>query len=83
MPQICHQPSYPDRYLSDEPVILGYLRRKRSPPLAEGQLWKTNTGYVLIWHIGKRLIDYKMMKEPGQRAVRTQGTGIDTLAEYL
>ena len=56
---------------------------KPFPPLAEGQLWKTDTGYVLIWHIGKRLIDYKMMKEPGQRAVRTQGTGIDTLAEYL
>ena len=53
------------------------------PPLAEGQLWKTDTGYVLIWHIGKRLIDYKMMKQPRQKAVRTQATGIDKLAEYL
>ena len=58
-------------------------RTKPLPPLTKGQLWKTDTGYVLIWHIGKRLIDYKMKKEPGQRAVRTQGTGIDTLAEYL
>ena len=40
---------------------------KPSPPLAKGQLWKTDTGYVQIWHIGKRLIDYKMMKEPGKK----------------
>ena len=53
------------------------------PPLEKGQLWKTDTGYVQIWHIGKRLIDYKMMKEPGKKAVRTQATGIDTLKEYL
>jgi hypothetical protein len=64
-------------------VILGYLRRKPSPPLAKGQLWKTDKGYIQIWHVGKRLIDYKMMKQPGQRAVRTQATGIDTLTEYL
>jgi hypothetical protein len=56
---------------------------KPSPPLAKGQLWKTDTGYVQIWHIGKRLIDYKMMKEPGKKAVRTQATSIDTLEEYL
>ncbi len=58
-------------------------RTKPLQPLTKGQLWKTDTGYIQIWHIGKRLIDYKMKKEPGQRAVRTQGTGIDTLAEYL
>jgi len=44
------------------------------PPLEKGQLWKTDTGYIQIWHIGKRLIDYKMMKQPGQKAVRAQGT---------
>jgi hypothetical protein len=53
------------------------------PQLEKGQLWKTNTGYIQIRHIGKRLIDYKMMKQPGQKAVRTQGTRIDTLKEYL
>jgi len=53
------------------------------PPLAEGQLWKTDTGYIQIWHIGMRLIAYKMMIEPDQRAVRAQGTGIETLAKYL
>ena len=57
--------------------------KKPLPPLEKGQLWKTDTGYVQIWHIGKRLIDYKMMKEPGKKAVRTQATRIDTLKEYL
>ena len=57
--------------------------RNFSPLLAKGQLWKTDTGYIQIWHIGKRLIDYKMMKQPRQKAVRTQATGIDKLAEYL
>jgi len=52
-------------------------------PLEKGQLWKTESGYIQIWHIGKRLIDYKMMKEPGKKAVRTQATGIGTLEEYL
>ena len=33
--------------------------------------------------IGKRLIEYKMMKQLGQKAVRTQTTAIDTLKQYL
>ncbi|HVN78943.1 MAG TPA: hypothetical protein VMW38_08095 [Terriglobia bacterium] len=56
---------------------------KPLPPLAKGQLWKTDKAYIEIWRIGKRLIDYKMMKEPGRKAVRTQSTGIGTLEEYL
>jgi hypothetical protein len=57
--------------------------KKPLPPFAKGQLWKTDTGYIQICHIGKRLIDYKMIKQPGQRAARTQVTGIDALREYL
>jgi hypothetical protein len=57
--------------------------KKPLPPLENGQLWKTDTGYIQIWHIGKRLVDYKMMKQPGRKGVRTQATGIDTLQEYL
>lgn len=57
--------------------------RNSSAVLTKGQLWKTDNGYIQIWNVGKRLIDYKMMKQPGQRAVRTQATGIDTLTEYL
>ena len=52
-------------------------------PLAKGQLWKTNGSYILIVELGKRLIQYKMLKQEGQRAVRTQMTGIDTLEAYL
>ena len=54
---------------------------KPSPALANGQLWKTDNSYIHIWHIGKRLVDYKMMKQPGRKAVRTHATGIDTLQE--
>lgn len=53
------------------------------PPLEKGQLWKTDAGYIQVWHVGKRLIDYKMMRQPGQKAVRTQATAIDTLRTYL
>jgi len=56
---------------------------KPLPQLEKGQLWKTANGYIQIWHIGKRLIDYKMMKQPGKKAVQTQSTGIHTLEEYL
>jgi hypothetical protein len=56
---------------------------KLFPPLEQGQLWKTTEGYIHIWHIGKRLIDYKMMKQLGQKAVKTQTTAIETLNEYL
>ena len=56
---------------------------KALPGLEHGQLWKTEKGYIRIWHIGKRLIEYKMMREPGMRAVRTQTTGIGTLNKYL
>jgi hypothetical protein len=57
--------------------------RNSSPVLTKGQFWKTDNGYIQIWDIGKKLIDYKMMREPGQKAVRTQATGIDTLRMYL
>jgi hypothetical protein len=57
--------------------------KKPLPPLEKGQLWKTDTGYIQIWCVGKRLVDYKMMKRPGQKAARTQGTRIDTLKKYL
>jgi hypothetical protein len=57
--------------------------RNSSAVLTKGQLWKTDNGYIQIWNVGKRLIDYKMMKQPGQKAARTQGTGIETLKEYL
>jgi hypothetical protein len=58
-------------------------RTKPLSPLTKGQLWKTDNGYIQIWNVGKRLVDYKMMKHPGKKAVRTHATGIDTLKMYL
>ena len=57
--------------------------KKHDKPLENGQLWKTDAGYIHIWRIGKRLVDYKMMKQLGRKGVRTHATGIDTLQEYL
>ena len=64
------------------------MKRKANrmkPPhvLAKGQLWKMNTAYIQIVELGKRLIDYRMMKQLGQMGVRTQTSGIDTMGVYL
>jgi hypothetical protein len=54
-----------------------------SPALAKGQLWQINNAYILIVELGKRLIQYKMLRQQGQKAVRTQMAGIDALETYL
>ena len=62
------------------------MKNPRKPalqPLAKGQLWKTEEVYILIVELGKTLIQYKMLKQEGQKAVRTQMTGIATLQAYL
>jgi len=46
-------------------------------------MWKTERGFVAIGHVGKRLIDYRLLKEPGQRAVRSQMATPDNLALFL
>ena len=52
---------------------------KAAPILTEGQLWKTDKAYIQVWRIGKRFVDYRMMRQPGQKAVRIQATRIETL----
>jgi hypothetical protein len=62
------------------------MKANRKPlpqSLAKGQLWKTETAFILIVELGKTLIQYKMLKQEHQKAVRTQMTGIATLQEYL
>jgi len=56
--------------------------KKPLPPLEKGQLWKTDTSYIQIWDIGKTLVDYKMMKQPGNKAVRTQASDFGKLNDY-
>ena len=58
-------------------------RRKSEAELAKGQVWKTAEAYLQIMDRGKRLISYKMMKERGQRAVRTQMSGIADVESFL
>jgi hypothetical protein len=57
-------------------------RKKALPALANGQLWKTENAYIQIVELGKRLIDYRMMRELGQ-ARRTQTSSIETMEQYL
>jgi hypothetical protein len=57
--------------------------QQRPQGLEKGQLWKIEHGYVLIVELGKRLIHYKMLKHPGQKAVITRLIGIDALAVFL
>ena len=56
--------------------------KKALPALARGQLWKTENGYIQIVDLGKRLIDYRMMRQLGQSR-RTQTSSIETMANYL
>jgi hypothetical protein len=57
-------------------------RKKSWPALANGQLWKTESAYIQIVELGKRLIDYRMMRELGQ-ARRIQTSSIETMEKYL
>jgi hypothetical protein len=56
---------------------------KPSPGLAQGQLWKIDNAYLQIVELGKRLIHYQLLREPGQRAMMTRMIRIDALAIYL
>jgi hypothetical protein len=58
-------------------------RKKSEAELAKGQVWRTGDAFLQITERGKRLISYKMMKERGQRAVRTQMSGIADVESFL
>jgi hypothetical protein len=59
------------------------IPNKSPQQLAKGQIWKTEQTYVHIVERGKLLIHYKMMRELGKKAVRTQVSGIDAVEKYL
>ena len=56
--------------------------KKALPALARGQWWKTENAYIQIVDLGKRLIDYRMMRQLGQSR-RTQTSTIETMEKYL
>lgn len=57
--------------------------RSHAHRLEVGQLWKLEHGYVYIVELGKRLIHYKMLRQPNQRAALTQMIGIEALLKFL
>ena len=59
------------------------LKYPGAGPLAKGQLWKVDDAYLQIVELGKRLIHYKLMRKPDQKAVMTRMIGIESLAVYL
>ena len=46
-------------------------------------MWKVEHGYIYIVELGKRLIHYKMLREPKQKAVLTRMIGFDALVKFL
>jgi hypothetical protein len=77
---LAFEQNQPFRRLID--VKMKVNRKKSLPALANGQLWKTENAYIQIVELGKRLIDYRMMRELGQ-ARRTQTSSIETMENYL
>ena len=67
----------------DRQIQLNMNKTNPSPPLAEKQLWRMDDRYVLIFELGKMLVHYKSMKQPGQKGVWTQSTTKSKLVEYL
>jgi hypothetical protein len=57
--------------------------KKPSPGLAKGQVWKLKHVYIQIVELGHRLLHYRMLDSLGQKGVRTQISGIDTMWGYL
>jgi hypothetical protein len=51
--------------------------------LEAGQLWKLEDGYLYIVELGRRLIHYKLLRQPGQRAAITRLIGLEPLLTYL
>jgi hypothetical protein len=56
---------------------------ERGHKLEAGQLWKIEHGYLSIVEVGKRLVHYKTLRAPTQRAAVTRMIGIGALLRYL
>lgn len=48
-----------------------------------GQLWKTEDGCILITDQGDRVVGYKRLRHPNQRAALTNLIRPEALASYL
>jgi hypothetical protein len=60
------------------------LDEKKLPQaLEKGQVWKIEHGYVYIVELGKRLIHYRMVRHPNQKAALTRLIAIEAMANFL
>ncbi|MGO8925868.1 MAG: hypothetical protein ACLQU3_03080 [Limisphaerales bacterium] len=59
------------------------LKALSRPPLAEGQIWKTQAAAIEIVALGKELIHYRITKQFGLKRVSAQISGIEAMANYL
>jgi hypothetical protein len=59
------------------------MKKAQTPSLINGQWWHVKGGYVRIVSMGKTLVDYKMLKNPGQKAARTQMGSVAGVLAYL
>ena len=64
-------------------MIMQTEEKDRLQDLEVGQLWKLEHGYLYIAELGRRLVHYKMLKHPDQRAAFTRMIGVDALLKYL
>lgn len=51
--------------------------------LSPGQLWKTDSGCILITDHGKRLVAYKKLRDPNQQTALTNLIRPEALVTYL
>ncbi len=58
-------------------------KTQNRPELAQGQLWKIDYGYLYIAELGKRLIHYKMLRQPTQSAAILRLIRTEALAMFL
>ncbi len=63
-------------------VVRIKTNKRRTPPLAKGQLWKMKDAHIQIVELGKRLVHYRMLRQLGQMR-RTQMSDVDTMEAYL
>lgn len=54
-----------------------------SLPLAAGQVWKLKDRYLRVSRVGKTLVEYKLMRKLGQRAVQSQMASQAIVLKYL
>jgi hypothetical protein len=57
--------------------------QQREHPLKQGQTWKLEHGYLHIVELGKRLVQYKLLKQSNEHTVTTRMIGIVELIIFL